>query len=186
MDGWSILLGGLIGLLTTHAYYKFASRDTTRELARLAAQLRGRNTPEDFHLALRRSTWSAHYIGQAHIWTCDDNATFQIEVGDDDRPFDEPWSRGFPDRNTTRYSVYLKIGEATFKQLTFVSLDGGRINVPIPKQVTIDDAVTYVWDPNEVAFAVGRIIGTFYIYEDIERVARRCRIEILRETPLDR
>jgi hypothetical protein len=82
--------------------------------------------------------------------------------------------------------VYLKIAGATFRELMFVALDGARINVPAPKHVAVDDGVVYVWDPNDISFAVGRIIGTYYIYDDIERVARRCRIEILSEAVLER
>lgn len=180
----SIVLGGLVGWLIAHAYYRLSSKEAARDLARLKIELRNRNTPEDFLLSVRRSRWRTEYIKNVQTWIDEGNASFQIEIGDNDRPFDEPWSRGFPDGNSTRYSVFLKINGVAFRELTFVSLDGGRINVPLPKQIVDGDDVTYVWDPSDISFAVGKIVGTYYRHADIEKVARRCRVEILREKVL--
>ena len=59
---------------------------------------------------------------------------FQIEIGGRDREFSEEWTRRFPDKmGSSAYPVGLKVQGVEIKELTFVSCDGGRIFVPMPK-----------------------------------------------------
>ena len=186
MDILSIVLGALIGWLTAHVYYRKASREMSQELNRLSSQLRDRNTPEDFQHQLQRSQWTKSFIKDVETWTADNNAMFQIEIGHDSRPFSERWTRGFPDPNSSCYTVYLKINRVPFRELPFVALDGARINVPVPKCIPVAEDVVYVWDPNDISFLVGKVIGTYYIHNGIEQLAKRCGVEIPRESVIAR
>jgi hypothetical protein len=143
--------------------------------------LKAQNSLEYFALLLkRREDWTKGFVDNTEIWTNNRNSTFQLVVGNESRTFDEVWSRGFPDPQSRCYTVYLRIGSTTIKELLFVALDGARITVPVPEHILVDGKVVYVWNTDSVAFAVGKVVGTYYIHNDIESVAKRCKIEVLK------
>jgi hypothetical protein len=185
VDYASLFWGGLVGALSswwiTHRYYEKSSKDLGRDLSRVTGELKAQNSIDYFVVLLRRrEDWSKGFVDNTEIWTNSRNGTFQIVIGNDSRTFDEPWSRGFPDPNSRCFSVYLRIGGATIKELQFVALDGARITVPCPEHILVDEKVVYLWNTDSVAFAVGKVVGDYYIYSDIESVARRCKVEILK------
>lgn len=111
---------------------------------------------------------------------CDANNTFQIEQGERTREFTERWTTVYPDRNSSAYPVYLKIGGIVIKEITFISMDGGRILVPMAEvHPTESDAVEYFWNANSLEVKVCRIIGSYYIYENLEGVARMSKVLVI-------
>jgi hypothetical protein len=62
----------------------------------------------------------------------------------------ERWTTVYPDPNSTAYPVYLKINGTTIKELTFISMDGGRIFVPMAG-VRLDAAgpPEYFWNAKQ-------------------------------------
>jgi len=76
-------------------------------------------------------------------------------------------------------TVDLKINDSTVRVLSFISLDGGRYLVPLPRKVMIDRKPVYCWERNSLDFKVGKIIGRYYRYTSIEETARFLGVEIL-------
>jgi hypothetical protein len=127
--------------------------------------------------ALLNHGWVREFIGNREVWISEVDSMFQIEVGDRDRQFTEEWTRRFPDEfGTSAYRVVLKVQGVEIKELTFVSCDGGRIFVPMPKCGNGEGE--FMYDRHSLDYKVGRIIGQFYIYESMDGVARRAGITI--------
>ena len=85
-----------------------------------------------------------------------------------------------PDRSSASYPVYLKINNIIIKELAFISVDGGRIFVPLPEVRPIsEDDVQYFWNTNSLGVRVCGIIGKYYIYNDLAGVAQRSRIALV-------
>ncbi len=173
-------IGGLLSWLITHHYYVKSGADQKAELAKLQAALKPRNTLSDFEDLLRTSTWTKTFVEHTEIWMADADNTFQIEQGENNREFRERWTNVYPDSNSTEYPVYLKINGTTIKELTFISMDGGRIFVPMA-EVRLDATRTteYFWNLNSLEVLVCRVIGSYYIYETLEGVARKSRVVLV-------
>ncbi|MCH8034479.1 MAG: hypothetical protein IH950_12095 [Bacteroidetes bacterium] len=175
-----LAIGGLLSWLITHRYYIKASESQEEQLGNLEKKLKSKNTLEDFEGMLEKSEWNKEYIdGQTFFIAKEDN-TFQIELGEKFRQFTERWTKVYPDPNSSASPVYLKISNNIIKEFTFISMDGGRIFVPMPDIRAIDDeTVEYFWNLNSLEVKVYNIVGEFYIYESIDRVAKRSKIEVV-------
>lgn len=175
------LLGGAVSWFITDSYHKRASREQRRQIDKLSAELKRTNTIEYFSHLLTCDVWEKEWIDNEENWIARQNNTFRITKGQNYEDFDEPWSRGHPDRDTSKLSVYLSINGVRVKELIFVTIDGGRILVPLPERMLVDGSPVFFWRPNDLSFKVGKIIGSYYIYKDIEGVAKRCRVEVVNE-----
>jgi len=175
-----VAIGGLLSWLITHRYFMKSGADQKEELAKLQAALKPRNTLGDFEVLLRTSTWTKSFVGHTEIWMAEADNTFQIEQGESKREFRERWTTVYPDPISSAYPVYLKINGTTIKEVTFISIDGGRIFVP-RAEVRLDAAGTpeYFWNLNGLEVAVCRIIGSYYIYETLGGVARTSKVVLV-------
>lgn len=173
-------IGCLLSWLITHRYYMKSGAEQKTELAKLQTALRPRNTLSDFEDFLRTSKWTKSFVEHTEIWMADTDNTFQIEQGESTREFTERWTTVYPDPNSTAYPVYLKINGTTIKELTFISMDGGRIFVPMA-EVRLDATGTpeYFWNLNSFRVLVCRTIGSYYIYETLEGVARTSKVVLV-------
>lgn len=183
-DLLTFIAGAVIGALSswfiTHRYYLKAGADQRAGLQRLSEGLRPRNTLRDFDKLLETSSWTKTSIDHTEVWMCDANNTFQIEQGERTREFTERWTTVYPDRNSSAYPVYLKIGGTVIKQLTFISMDGGRIFVPMAEVRRIESGgVEYFWNANSLKVKVCRIIGSYHLYENLEGVARMSKVSVI-------
>ena len=173
-------IGGLLSWLITHAYYKKASREQKAELDRLSQKLRPRNTVSDFEEMLAESTWTSEVINESEVWIADSDNTFQISRGDRTHDFRERWTDVHPDPNSAAYPVYLKINNNIIKELAFISVDGGRIFVPMPEMRPVSgNEVEYFWNMNSLEVKVCKVVGSYYRYEDLQGVAKRSRIALV-------
>lgn len=173
-------IGGLLSWLIAHIYYVKSGGDQKFELGKLQEVLKSRNTLSDFEDLLRNSAWTKSFIDEAEIWMADANSTFQIECGENTGEFKEVWTSVYPDPNSTACSVYLKINGVTVKELKFISMDGGRIFVPMAGVRFNDEGeAEYFWNLNSLEILVCRVIGSYYIYESIEGVARASKIALV-------
>jgi len=85
-----------------------------------------------------------------------------------------------PDKYSSSYPVYLKINNTVIKELAFISVDGGRIFVPMLEiRPVSEEDVEYFWNTNSLGVKVCRIIGKYYIYNDLAGVAQRSRIALV-------
>ena len=176
-----LAVGGLISWLITHRYYIKANESQKKQFVDLEKSLKSKNTLEDFEALLETSLWNKEYIdGQAFFIASDDN-TFQIVLGEKFRQFTERWTKVYPDPNSSASPVYLRINNNIIKEFTFISMDGGRIFVPMPDIRAIDEEnVEYFWNLNSLEVKICNIVGEYYIYETIEKVAKRSKIEIVK------
>ncbi len=174
-----VALGALSSGLIAHRYHLKASADQRAELARLSDGLKPRNTLRDFEGYLETSPWTKTFIGPAETWMADADNTFQIEHGERTREFTERWTIVYPDPNSSAYPVYLKIGGTVVKELTFISMDGGRIFVPMTEVRPVGDgAVEHFWNLNSLQVKVCRVVGSYYIYKNLEGVAGMSKVSI--------
>ncbi len=175
------LIGGLISWVITHRYYVKAAEDQKRELGKLSSELQPRKTLIEFEKLLRESAWTPLGGSSKEIWIAGQDNTIQIEVAEDGGDFKESWTTVYPDPNSKSYAVFLKIGGTVVHELVFISMDGGRIFVPITtRRVTPGGGVEYFWDLSDLGIAVCRVIGRYYIYESIEGIAKQSNIVLKR------
>lgn len=186
MEGFStfvagVALGGLLSWLTTHRYYIKSGRDQKREFDGLTGQLRSRNTLANFESILEASDWNEHYINETEIWIAEQDSTFQIERGERSGEFSERWTKTFPDQNGSAYPVYLKISGTVIHQLRFISLDGGRVFVPMPELRPVSNGeVEHFWNFGSLEVKVARVIGSYYIHKTLEGVAKAARVALVK------
>lgn len=173
-------IGGVISWSITHKYSEKASEENKELINELSQGFKESNTLKYFEVLLVNSNWNKEYIDHNPIWIAEDNNTFQIHHGMEGDEFHESWTEMYPDQSTLKYSVYLKIDNSIIKELDFISLDGGRIFVPMPDRIIEDENVNYIWNLNSLEIKVCNIIGTYYIYKNLEGVARRSRIELIK------
>ena len=59
-------------------------------------------------------------------------------------------------------------------------MDGGRIFVPVAEgRPTGADNVEYFWNLNSLEVKVGRIVGSYYIHNNLEGVAQRSGVTLV-------
>ncbi len=175
----SAIIGGLISWFITCMYYKKSSNEQRELISNLSKELKESNTLKYFEFLTENSKWKEEIINNDNVWVAEKNNTFQIQRGDSKGDFREAWTQKYPDKNTKGYSVYLKINNSPIKELTFISLDGGRIFVPLPERKFEKEKVIYFWDTNSLEFKVCKIVGKYYIWENIYKVAKQSNIEII-------
>jgi hypothetical protein len=178
-----VVLGAVASWLITHWYYLKASADQKRELEQLRTELRPKNTLQDFERYLSEGRWENHTIEGTETWVCQNDNTFQIRKGDRNRDFSERWTTVYPDSHSgAAYPVYLLINNVVIKELTFISMDGGRIFVPMAGlRPTSGEGVEYFWNLGSLEAKVCRVIGSYYIYKDLEGVARTSRVSLIEQ-----
>lgn len=175
-----VVLGAVASWLITHCYYLKSSAELKAELRRLSNKLRLQNTLQDFEQALESSSWHEATTNDSGIWVCDSNNTFQIERGERTGEFTERWTTVYPDRNSSAYPVYLKMGNVIVKEMIFISMDGGRIFVPMTEaRPTNGRDIEYFWNINSLAVKVCRVIGSYHIYNNLEGIANMSRVVII-------
>lgn len=130
-------------------------------------------------MLLTTSKWKKEYIDYNELWIAEDDNKIQIQCGVKGEEFNEPWTDAYPDKNAQKYSIYLKINNSIVKELSFVSLNGGKIFVPMPDQIFEENNVRYIWNRRSLELKVSKIIGSYYSYDDIETLARISNIQIV-------
>jgi hypothetical protein len=174
-----LIIGGLTSWGISYRYYQKSTRDLKSELAQLSKQLKPKTTLQDFAELLESSTWSAETVDRSEVWIADADNTFQIVRGERLDAFTEEWTNTHPDPHASSYPVYLKINGIVIKELRFVSVDGGRIFVPMPEVRIVDGERQFFWRTSSIEFNVGKVAGSYYIYKDMIGLARRSKIEVV-------
>ena len=133
-----------------------------------------------FEDLISNARWRKEIITQREIYICEKDNTFQIEIGECGGEFHEKWTQVYPDKgNVSRYPVYMKIGNTTIKEFTFISCDGGRIFVPIPELQSEGDQTVCIWRKDSLPYKICQIVGHYYIYKTIEGIAQVSKIKII-------
>jgi hypothetical protein len=175
-----VVLGGLVSWLISHAYYKKASSDQKQEFDRLSTALAPRTNLVDFERLLGESSWTHTTINGIEVWISNSDNSVQISRGDREREFKEPWTEKYPDKTSSLYPVYLRIGNVIIHEMSFVAVDCGRIFVPVPDvEYSETEKPRYYWSLNSIEVQVCNIIGHYYIYTNLIGVAKRSGIDIV-------
>lgn len=134
---------------------------------------------EYYEQLVRTGHWRQEFIGRSEFWICDEDNMCQIEISEDTREFTEPWTEVYPDsRHSWATPIYLKVNNTPIKEVTFIACDGGRIFVPMPEVETKDDKRVFYWNSDSLPFSLAKILGKYYIYDNIQGVAKISKIEI--------
>jgi len=174
-----LIIGAAIGWGITHKYAEKSSKENKELIDELSQGIKESNTLKYFEVLLVNSKWQKEHINHREVWIAEDNNTFQIQSGDEGDEFHESWTEMYPDQNTRRYPVYLKIDNSIVKELDFISLDGGRIFVPMPDKTVENNNVKYLWNLNSLEVKVCKVIGHYYIYRNLAGVARMSKAELV-------
>lgn len=175
-------LGAFFSWLFTHLYYKKSSADLRRDLGAATERLKPRNTLENFELLLEEGQWKEVQIDDKSVWVCQSDNTYQIHLGDCSERYAERWTTVYPDRSGRACPVYLKIGNAIIKELTFVYMDGFRIFVPMTEVRPVPGSPNnpeFFWNKGSLAVKVCQIIGKYYLYKSLEGVAEMSDVTIV-------
>jgi hypothetical protein len=136
-----------------------------------------------------RSYWEKRMIDNwpVYFYSLDNN--YKIEQSQDSHKTwtaTEPWMDIFPDQRVSEYKVYLKYSDSKIKELIFVSCDGGRYFIPLPNKRLFEERINkdnakfeYYWVKSSVEYLVGEVIGEFYRQNNMQEVAKICKIKIL-------
>ncbi len=98
---------------------------------------------------------------------------FTIVEGEDvTKDFEEPWTLKFPDTHARSYYVECRYHTTVLRKCMFVSCDGGRYHVPIPRR-TGDD--TFALDTSSLEY---KIACLYHQYMPLETVLPRCGVTL--------
>ncbi len=172
------LFGGIISWVITHYYHKKAFKEQSQQINKLTEELNKYNLTH-FEKLLLNSKWNKEIIGNKEIWVSEKDNTFQIHIGESTGSFSENWTIEYPDPNAKKYPVYLKINNSIITEILFISIDGGRIFVPITERKMENSSIVEYWNVDSLRIKVCRIIGQYYIYNNIEGVAKTSKIELV-------
>ncbi len=170
------LIGGAISWFITHRYSEKSTEDNKKVIDELSKDIKATNTLQYFETLLETGKWKSESINHNEVWVSQDNTTFQIHKGEEGTLFQEAWTEVYINQSTQKYSVYLKIDNSIIKELHFISLDGGRIFVPMPDQLFVKKKPQYLWNLNSLELKVCKIVGDYYIHKNIEGVAKNSGI----------
>lgn len=176
-----VILGGLVSWLISRWYYKASGEDLRRQLERQTRELNSTATLTKFERRLSSGKWQKEHFGHDEYWICDSDRTYQMKIGDDDRAFKEPWTSFFPDPYTSMFHIHLQVSGVTIKSLPFISADGGRYTLPLPKQKIVGNDRFFSWSPNSIDYKIAEVIGQFYRESSLKDVAKLLKIEIANE-----
>lgn len=174
-----LAIGGFISWGITHSYYKKASGEQERLLAQFSEDLSDKNTLKYFRYLIETSNWEKESIDNKELWISQSNNIYQIERGDRGADFSESWTEVHPNPNCARYPVYLKIGDTTIKELTFIAVDEGRIFVPMPELEVINGDRRFFWKLDSLEVMVCGVVGKYYVYKNLVGVAIRSGVELV-------
>lgn len=146
---------------------------------------RQKNKITSFEYNIEDWEWQKELIYDKEVWICKNNPMFQIKKWSDYEEFSETWTQVYPNSKwSSRYSVELLSNWVIIKTFNWVFCDWWNINVPMPRMQNLDESnftnpkIIYYWKRDSIEFKLARIIGRFYIYKNIEWVAKFSNIEI--------
>jgi len=169
----SLIVGGL-GLLASIigsvlAYFTFINPKKRTDY-----YLRDTENWEEVHLGLR---------GSNSLWRYKKHPEFTIEQQDESDPWDynktEKWMKyPLPDPSKTTYMMHVKAGNIVVYAELFITLDGGRYLVPLPRVEyhKVKEDNEYFYTPLQVK--IGDIVGNFYSMKSLDEFIEKNEIEI--------
>lgn len=113
---------------------------------------------------------------------CNKNEKYQIIKKRDTEPFSGIRTKSFFDDRSFKHLIQLKINWEILKEYWFISCDGWRILVPIPKIENkgseIEPKIEYYWLKDSIYYKICNIIREYYTYTSIEEIGKKCNVKI--------
>lgn len=86
-----------------------------------------------------KSDWHSNSLSWKSTVTYRKNVNLRVEINYDEdgiqqKNFAEPWANCFPDKSATGYWCYVYFGLSHIERTILVSVDGGRVMLPIPRK----------------------------------------------------
>ncbi|MEX1995517.1 MAG: hypothetical protein WD887_01950 [Candidatus Saccharimonadales bacterium] len=137
----------------------------------------------------RPSGWekvNLNLLGGHSIWRYKNHPEFVIEQTDER----EPWSHGktetwmkypLPDPSKTTYMLHVKSGATVVYTELFITLDGGRYFVPLPRVKYNEKEKDNEYYYTSLQVQIARIVGTYYRMKSIDEFIKHNEIKV-RET----
>ncbi len=147
---------------------------------------------ETFEDYIVNKQWTEQELDGDTVWICETDNLYQIHSRGDYDEFSELWTQVYPDKNGSgKHSVDLVYAGTIIKRFTFIYCDGGRISVVMPELYIAPehripnkdwndktDYREYFWKKDSIKFKLMKLIGSFYIYNTPEGVAKHSNIQI--------
>ncbi len=117
------------------------------------------------------------------LWRRKDHPEFSIETQDES----EEWSYGkqeswmkypLPDPSKYTHMVHVKANGVVIYAEHFISLDGGRYFVPLPRAKYNEKEEDNEYYYNPIQLAIARVVGRFYRMEDVDEFVNHNEIEV--------
>jgi len=172
-------LGGLVGWLISSHYYHRSRLDADKSESKREAREKWSRSINYFEHKLTAAQWEKRYINCIVTWICLSDSSLKIVIPDSTSEFTEDWTERHPNPRGQRNEIQLRVNDSTIQELPFIHLDGGRILVPMPRQVFVGSSPAYFWERDSVEFKVGKIIGHYYIHKTIEGVGNLSGVSIV-------
>lgn len=98
-------------------------------------------------------------------------------VSENASKFEETWSKKFPDPIAYRYTVFVMYLQTRLMRITYISCDGGRYMIPLPKirQIGKSTRREFYLIKDSIEFKIATI---FKQYEDLANTLVRIKIKI--------
>lgn len=176
---FTLVAGALLSWLASRYYYRQSSTDLESGFKRVSKDLARRETIEEFERLLAGASWEKQFRGNREVHVCRTDPMYQFEIGEDSRQYFEPWMSVFPDRTGSAFEVSLHIRGSVVKTLHFVSADGGRYTLPMPRVYLVDGSQAFAWRRESIECKVANVIGDFYRCSSLEEVARLAKIDFV-------
>lgn len=179
MDTALFFFGALLGWFVSRHYYQRSRLDADTSESKREARDSWRRSVNYFEYMLTSAKWEKRYIDNLVTWICPSDSSLKIVIPDSTSEFIEDWTERHPDPQGRRADVQLRVNDSTIQELPFIHLDGGRILVPMPRQVFVGSSPEYFWERDSVEFKVGKVVGRYYIHKTIEGVGSLSGVSIV-------
>jgi hypothetical protein len=118
----------------------------------------------------KNKNWKKFYMGRVEYnWQYKNHPEFVIEISHEDKKWSaiESWMRHYPDPLKNISIVKARVNGNILLTEVFISLDGGRYFVPVPKRKLIsENEFKYWYTPMQVRLS--RIVGYYYNAKTVE------------------
>lgn len=168
------LLLGVLGLIATLVGTILAYTTFVNPKIRIDRYLKKPKNWEQIELGLSESN---------SLWRYKKHPEFSIEQQDDSKDWDfgitENWMKyPLPDPSKTTYMLHIKAGSIVVYAEQFITLDGGRYFVPLPRVEYSEEKKDNKYFYTSLQIQIARIVGQFYRMESIDEFVQHNEIEI--------
>lgn len=180
MDILLFFAGAIFGWFISQHFYSRSKSDNEAADRIRQAKDSWRRSANYFRHMLSSAAWEERSIDGVTAWVCPSDTTLAIVISEAGENFIEPWTERHPDKVGRRAAVQLKVGGVAIQELAFIHMDGFRIFVPMPRVLAHGGSQVFFWESDSIEFVVGQVIGSYYIHNSIEGVAKFSGIDIVR------